>query len=163
MSAFSACHALSLVTAIELDVTRCSSQTAPVASSVSRTRLLFSLQHHTLPLCLSFSFAFELSFLFFFFFSFFAVTYFSTSAVNTAAIYARSSASASPLPAANRTILRPCPAHPRLPPSYFGSFRGAAIARRHNLRVRRGFQVRDTETRCHSCLLRLSICLCAAI
>lgn len=29
------------------------------------------------------------------------------------------------------------------------SFRGAAIARRHNLRVRRGFQVRETKTRFH--------------
>lgn len=42
------------------------------------------------------------------------------------------------------------------------SFRGAAIARRHNLRVRRGFQVRDTDSLPSACLLRLSIFLCAA-
>lgn len=80
-------------------------------------------------------------------------------------IYTESPASPRPKPAAKGTIPRPCPAHPRLPPSYcfnLSSFRGAAIARRHNLRVRRGFQVRGTDSLPSACLLRLSIFLCAA-
>ncbi|PTB37235.1 hypothetical protein M441DRAFT_264183 [Trichoderma asperellum CBS 433.97] len=74
----------------------------------------------------------------------------------------------SPLPgpaSSSARSLRPCPAHPRLPPSYcfnLSSFRGAAIARRHNLRVRRGFQARDKDTLPSACLLELSIFLCAA-